>query len=260
MREGTIGLIQSPLQADLDAIADDVVQMLGADIALISLVSNSELVSLGLSSSIGKTRENRFHVPSDLVCLHVTQTNEPLVLTDARSHPDFKFVRYVANGTVSGYVGVPVQNAEVGPIGAICAITSTPRNWKSSELRFLKTVGSNVENLILREMYRLESADASSLASEYDQIIAAFSLVRADPTSIHDRDGRLVFANRSLAEIVCDTELQTTGVARALRSPLSEDPLRIEIAKNGHAFLVRRKETPSGYIVCQWTPEPDHVH
>lgn len=260
MREGKIGQIQSPLQADLDGIAEDVVETLGVDIALFSLTHNTQLVSLGLGGNIGRTREDRFHVPSDLVCLHVIENNSPLVLSDARVHPDFKDVAYVANGTVTGYLGVPVENAEVGAIGAICAVTSSPREWSSKDMRFLRTVSSTIENLILREMYRLECADVSSLVSEYDQIIAAFSLVRAAPTSIHDRDGRLVFANKALTEFVPDADLQREDIKQVLMSPLSEEPLRVDIDRNAYGFYVRRSETSSGYIVCQWTAVPTNVH
>ncbi len=260
MREATIGSIQSPLQADLDGIAETIVDTLGVDIALLSLASNSELVSLGLSANIGRTRENRHHVPSDLLCLNVIENNEALVLPDARAHPDFRFVRYVANGTVSGYLGVPIRNAELGAIGAVCGVTSSPRNWRASDLHYLEAVALTVENLILREMYRLESADASSLASEYDQIIAAFSLVRADPTSIHDRNGRLVFANRALSDVVSDADLQSGAVMRRLRQPLTEDPLRVQVPDSHLAFLVSRTETNSGYFVCQWVPTPKTMH
>lgn len=260
MREGKIGIVQSPLQTALDSVAEDIVQTLGVDIALINLTTNTELVSLGIAGNFGRTRKDRLHVPSDLVCLRVIETNEALVLSDARTHTDFKFMRYVANGTVSGYLGTPIQNAEIGPIGAVCAISSAPRHWQTSDLRFLKTVGATVEHLILREIYRLESADASLLASEYDEIIAAFSLVRAEPTSIHDRDGRLVFANRALAEIVNESELETRDVVRMLQGLVTEEPVRLAIPRLRENFLVRRVETPTGYFVCHWTPEPDHVH
>lgn len=260
MREGTFGTIQSPLQADLDGIAKTIVETLGVDIALVSFTTNTELVSLGLSGNMGRTRENRFHVPSDLVCLNVIQNNEALVLPDARAHPDFRYVRYVANGTVSGYIGVPIRNAELGAIGAVCGVTSRPRDWKSSDLHYLKAVALNLENLILREMYRLESADANSLVSEYDQIIAAFSLVRAHPTSIHDRNGRLVFANKALSEIVSDADLESSTVQRALRKPLSDDPLRVKLADSQASYLLSRRETSSGYFVCQWTAVSKSMH
>ncbi len=169
-------------------------------------------------------------------------------------------MRYVANGTVSGYIGVPIRNAELGAIGAVCGVTSRPRNWQSSDLNYLKAVALSVENLILREMYRLESADANSLVSEYDQIIAAFSLVRAHPTSIHDRNGRLVFANKALSEIVSDADLESSTVRRALQRPLSDDPLRMKIPDSQMSYLLSRRETSSGYFVCQWAPTPNSMH
>jgi GAF domain-containing protein len=251
MRETRIGVVQSPLQADLDRIAEDVIAFLGVDVALISVLHNNALVSLGVSSTVLQICKDRTHAPSDMVCLHVMKKNVPFQITDATAHPETSSIGYVRAGLVGGYIGVPIQNAEVGSIGAICGVTRAPRTWKDDDLRYLKALSSTVENLILREMYRRECADASTLATEYDNIIAAFSLVRAEATSIHDAEGRLVFANRALTQHVDDTILESEPVIRAFRTQDPGKTLSLRLPDK-RQYLVSCEMTASGYWVCQW--------
>lgn len=251
MRETRIGLVQSPLQVDLDRIAEDLLDSLHVDMALISIQHNNALVSLGVSSTVLKAGMNRTHSADDTVCLHVVRENTPLMLADARIDPMTSSLGCVKAGIVAGYIGVPIQNAEIGAIGAICGISGTPRDWSEEDLRYLKALAGTVENLILREMYRRESADASSLATEYDNIIAAFSLVRAEATSIHDTEGRLVFANRALTQIVDEASLENERVTSIFRCEQSPAKTCLRLAK-GTRLVVTPQKTASGYWVCHW--------
>lgn len=259
MRETRIGLVQSPLQVDLDRIAEDIIETLNADMALISVVNNNSLVSLGVSSTVMNVRPDRKHEVGDMVCFHVVKEDTPFLVSDARTHPETHSIGYVRAGLVSGYIGVPIQNAEVGAIGAICGVTLEPRNWSKSDLRYLEALSLSVENLILREMYRQETADAAELATEYDNIIAAFSLVRAEATSIHDREGRLVFANRALTQNVDDVGLQSDTVIQAFHRSGDEDRFQIRL-HNGRRFVISRQLTGSGYWVCHWQSDDRRMH
>ncbi|MEM6386734.1 MAG: GAF domain-containing protein [Pseudomonadota bacterium] len=254
MRETKFGIIQSPLQADLDRVADGIVEHLNADMALLSVTYNAALVSLGISSHVKSIRDDRVHVPDDMACSLVIKSNAPMVLRDVRDHPEASETRYVQDGLFAGYIGVPIQNAEFGAIGSLCALTQEPSDWSDADVRYLQAIADNVENLILREMYRLESMDASSLASEYDHIIAAFALVRAEPTSIHDATGRLVFANRALTDLVPEQELEGARFKAVLLSSKEKAPLSFKTA-TGTDFRLSRARTSSDYFVCQWIPQ-----
>jgi len=251
MRETKIGMIQSPIQADLDRIAEDVVQYLNADMALLSVTYNTAVVSLGLSETVKRARLDRMHVPEDMACLQVMENDEALVLSDARKDPIASQTAYVQDGLVTGYIGVPIRNAEVGAIGALCGVTHSPRTWTDADVRYLTAISESVENLILREMYRLESLDATTLASEYDQISAAFALVRAEPTAIHDGRGRLVFANRSLTDLVDETELESSTFRSVLLRTGAEGVVRYQTPA-GISYILTRLRTGAGYIVSQW--------
>lgn len=259
MRETKIGMIQSPLQADLDRIAEGVVENLDVDMALLTVTNNAAMVSLGLSASVMQVRSDRRHLPEDMVCLQVIENDSPLVLRDARVDPDASRAGYVQAGLVVGYIGVPIRSAEIGSIGTLCAVTGAPREWTDADVRYLQAIAETVENLILREMYRLESLDATSLASEYDQIIAAFALVRAEPTSIHDGKGRLVFANRTLTDMVEETELESARFKSALLGSETDGPIRFRSA-GGTDYVLNRMRTGSGYLVSQWKATPSRLN
>lgn len=259
MRETRFEAIQSPLQADLDRIADGVVDSLNVDMALFSVSYNQALVSLGISASTSRSKEGRVHNPAEFICTETIQSDAPILIPDTRIDPRTKDLPLVCDGTVLSYIGVPVHNAEIGAIGAICAVISSPRNWSPADLKYIKAVSLSIENLVLREMYRLESANASNLAAEYDQIIAAFTLVRADPTSIHDRKGRLVFANRALIEHVDDRELQSSELTDTLLSITPGQSVTFSVS-SGERLIVNRLTTSSGYHVCQWTFEQGRLN
>lgn len=259
MRETRFEAIHSPLQADLDRIAESVVDSLGVDMALFSVIHNETLVSLGISASVAHSKEGRVHNLTDLICRQTIQRNAPIMITDARNDPTTQDIPLVRQGVAVGYLGVPVQNAEIGVIGAVCGISSAPRSWSDADLRYLTAISLTVENLVLREMYRLESTNASNLAAEYDQIISAFSIVRADPTSIHNREGSLVFANRALTEYVRDSELQCPKLIKALLAISEKGSILLRV-DGGVEFRISRQRTSSGYHVFHWTYERSLFH
>lgn len=259
MRESKFGLIQSPVQADLDRIAEEIVEYLGADMALLSVTHNSAMVSLGVSKAVKHAEMERTHMLEDMVCTRVVNGNAPVILEDARSDALARDMPKVRDGLVGGYIGVPIRSAEIGAIGAICGVTRAPRVWTEADIKYLKTIAETVENMILREMYRLESLDASTRASEYDQIIAAFALVRAEATSIHDGTGRLVFANRTLTDQVAETELESRRMISVLRAPIADGSVRYR-ASNGVDYDLTRTQTGSGYFVSQWRPVRERLN
>lgn len=259
MRQTMIGAIQTPLQADLDRIAEDVIDVLGVDISMLSVSNNRTLVTLGLSSSIIGLRDNNQYPSRDMACGFVAQNDTPVMLEDARKHPIIGKTKFVRDGVFQGYIGTPVHNAEVGAIGAVCAATKGKRAWTEENLKYLQAVAQNVENIILREMYRLESADASNLASEYDQIIAAFALVRAEPTSIHDENGRLVFANRTLTDVVEESDLESQTLKSVLLSKPANVPTSY-VTQTGGSYRLSPTRTSSGYLVCQWSRDTSRLN
>ncbi|MEO0916509.1 MAG: GAF domain-containing protein, partial [Pseudomonadota bacterium] len=244
--------VQISLKRRLDRTTDDVLDVLGVDIAMVSVLDHRTLVTLGLSTSIVRLRKKSRHALNDLACGQVVQNDRAMMLEDARKHSIIGKTQLVREGLYRGYLGVAIHDAEMGAIGAVCAATVEPRAWTDENLKYLQAVALSVENILLREMYRLESADASSLASEYDEIIAAFALVRAEPTSIHDATGRLVFANRALTDVVGESELESENLKSVLLSESKSATLPF-LTREGEKYRLSPSRTSSGYLVCQWS-------
>lgn len=261
MREGTIGKIQSPLQADVEQTIRSLLEICDADFVVFSLAKrNVQLVALGLTSEVSCARAGPADAEFAWTRPDWTSRTSQLVLSDARSVPEFRDQPSVADGTICGYLGSAIENSEVGPIGTISVITSNPREWAEADVQYLNATVLAVETLILRELYRLESVDAVSLVSEYDKIIAAFTLVRAAPTSIHDQSGRLVFANRDLSDSVEIFELDKVFDMAKFAAPVDGSPLRVFSRRSGATYEVRRTTTSSGYFVCQWSVDAGRLN
>ena len=253
MQERALGTVHTPLQADLDQLSGAVLHDLDADVVVLFFPYKPGLAALGLSSPIWRGADGRIPLAA-LASLETVASNGSIRLTDARQHETFKSLKVVAEGQARGFLGVPIRNEEHGAFGSLCAVCAEPRKWLAVEEVYLRAVSRGVEHIILKEMYRLESADASKTLSEYDQIISAFSMVRADPTSIHDRSGRLVFANRALAQHIGDAELS----GHSLKDAVTATPMtgqRVFLAKDGTLYRLTRHVTRAGYVVCHWKPE-----
>jgi len=253
MLEANIQHAQAPLQADLDQIAEDIVGNLKADLALLSFTHNTKLVSIGLSNSAWVATGTRTHNAQDMICMHTRDADAPLRIPDTRKVPAFDMLNVVSSGLVIGYLGVPIHNAEVGAVGVVCAGMNAPRVWTDAEENYLRAMSRTVEQIILKEMYRIESQDANQVLNEYDQIISAFSMVRAAPTSIHDHAGKLVFANRAISSFLSDAELHSPEVMKTILAPPYDRPVPYR-SMGQQVFDVSRHLTSGNYLVCQWDP------
>lgn len=251
MTDGRLGAEDEPIQNGLDLLADRIVEDLKCDLSLLSFAHNDKLVSLGLSSSTGQRAEMRVHEPEHLICLRTIRSDRIVALQDARSEPDFLDNRHVSDGSVVAYLGVPIHNAELGAVGAVCAINRQPHKWSDADRYYLQSVALSVENLVLRRMHRLEADETGQVLGKHDDVIMAFSLVRADPTSIHDRTGRLVYSNKALSDHVPEHELNTPKMRMALGRNRGTSSFAFRTTV-GLGFRVEHRETGSGYHVCGW--------
>ncbi len=253
MREGYFEGSRSPICSVLNRITEEVVESLGVDFAVFSVKPNEHLGALGLEASYFSSKDDRTLCEACLDEVDWLDDKAPVVESDARRYPMGHNIASGAKMAVAGCLAVPVHNGALGPIGVIFGISSTPRAWTDIEVSYLKAVSAGVGNLIACEKLRIDAADASKLASDYDEIITTFSLVRAAAASIHDALGRLVFANRALSRIV---EIQELAFPFDSRAASLEHGVQVAVQlRAGCRFVATPESTPSGYFVCHWTPE-----
>ncbi len=253
MREGFFEGGRSSIGADLDRTTEEVIESLGVDFAMFSVKPNEHLGALGLEASYISSKDDRTLCEACLDEVNCLDDKAPVVEPDAGWHPMGHNIASEAKIAVAGCLAVPVYNGALGPIGVIFGISSTPRAWTEIEVNYLKAVSAGVGNLIACEKVRIDATDARKLASDYDEIISAFSLVRAAAASIHDALGQLVFANRALSRLV---EVQELAVPFDKGAASLEHGVQVTVQLHaGCRFVATPECTPSGYFVCHWTPE-----
>lgn len=254
MREGQFGEISTPLQADLNVIVEHVLATTDSDFATLCFGYNTVLNSMGLMPMTWCGKIPQDPAPQDFFSDVLMAQNAPIIVDNVRFDERFSTALAGQKAPVLGLLGVPISVTDVGTVGVISALSCAQRGWTNKDRQVLKTAAKSVENILLKEMFRVESLDANKLLSEYDQIISAFSMVRAAPTSIHNQNGRLVFANGILTELVSESELEGRAyLAALLANP--EHLIFLYRTRNGEVYEIQRRQTYAQYHVCQWRAE-----
>ena len=139
------GIVPQPnarsLYEKLDAIAVEAAGHLGCDTVLISIQHDEALHSLGAFPALEGEVSARAHARKDTVCHRTIEMGTPLRLPDARIAEGFSNLRYVREGFVVGYLGVPIRNTGIGTVGSLCSISAMPREWTPFEVVLLFRTG-----------------------------------------------------------------------------------------------------------------------
>ena len=139
-------------------------RQLGVPVALVTLVSVDEQVfpgALGLPEPWQTTRRTPL---THSFCQYVVGTGDPLVISDARTHPLVQHNLAIPDLQVIAYAGVPLTDADGTVVGSLCAIDSQPRTWSDEDLAVLTDLaGACSSELQLRSAQR-RADDAAALA------------------------------------------------------------------------------------------------
>jgi GAF domain-containing protein len=68
-------------------------------------------------------------------------TREPLIVNDAREHPELRDNLGVSEMGVIAYAGVPLIDDTGHALGTLCAIDSQPRFWTTGQIELLRDLG-----------------------------------------------------------------------------------------------------------------------
>ncbi|GAA3381924.1 GAF domain-containing SpoIIE family protein phosphatase [Cryptosporangium minutisporangium] len=130
------GLTAQPDTA-LDRFADLVRKILDVPVVLISLVNDTCQFFPG-ASGLGQPWMTERQTPlSHSFCQQVVVSGRPLVVTDARQHPDLRTSPAIPDLGVVANAGMPLTDGEGHVLGSLCAIDHRPRNWNAHELDLL---------------------------------------------------------------------------------------------------------------------------
>ena len=147
----TLGLLDAETPAAFDSLTRLAIRLFQVPIALISIVEEEKDRQFFLSQQgLSEPWESQRQTPlSHSFCQHVKRECKPLVVNDARQHLLVKDNLAITELGVIAYLGVPVLMPDGSPIGALCVIESTARNWTDEDLAALLDLARCVNDEIL---------------------------------------------------------------------------------------------------------------
>jgi hypothetical protein len=131
------GLMNGARDPALDRLARAARSVLDAPVALVSLVDHERQVfacALGLSEPWATQRATPL---SHSFCRHAVVRRAPLVVQDARRHPDLQDNPAIQDLGVIAYLGIPLVTADDAVLGTLCVIDHEPRAWTRDQVALL---------------------------------------------------------------------------------------------------------------------------
>ena len=231
-----------PAVADegLDRLARTVATRLRAPRALVVLVSKGGQVIPGAVGLPEPWATRRSMPLTHSLSQRVALTGRPLVLRDAREHPEFADSPSVRDLGVVGYAAVPLWDVHGRPTGVLCASDDVPRDWTASDVQVLTELAAEGSRALQFQAVELAEREARAAAVRDDTAArtAAEAARAAFVEAEADADRTRVVARLSGALLSVET---LGGVLRALdryvRSPLGAGAVQLGVAEAGSPEL-----------------------
>jgi PAS domain S-box-containing protein len=258
----SLGLLDTPPEERFDRVTRTAQRLLGAPIALITLVDADRLWF--------KSRQGTSAVQADkkaAFCAHAIQSDEPLIVSDTRDDGRFSSNEMVCGEPfLRAYAGVPLHAAGGHRVGTLCVFDREPHVFTQEELGVLRDLATWAEG----ELDRSELAAALAAQRETEGRLRAFMDAVPEPVAMFDGHGRLLqvnpagerlFGYRSdeVAGLGIDALLADESGLAELRRRLAgvspgDEPVRLEV-DGRHAGGDR---VPLEVIVSMTTVDGDH--
>ncbi|HET7134724.1 MAG TPA: diguanylate cyclase [Casimicrobiaceae bacterium] len=184
------GLVDGPTRDALDRLTRLAARLLGVPTALVSLVDSERQFfasAVGLSEPWASLRGTPL---SHSFCQYVVQSDAPLVVESAPSHPVVCDSRAIDDLGIIAYAGIPLRTAQGHVLGSFCAIDTQPRHWSEEDLETLRdlslAVVAEIELGMMANALASVSSELRSLLDETTELVCAA-----------DAEGRITFANQA---------------------------------------------------------------
>ena len=247
---------QSELVRKLDQLAQDTATDLSVESVLISVADHDSLLSIGAHPGFGLELDDRRHRMADTLCRLTVEREAPLWADNAPEDPALRNIKYVSGGHVVGYAGVPIELEGTGVIGAMCAITSSPRRWKKVELGYLRQASKSIGQILRSELRDLEERSLTEELSEADKILSSLASKSLLPMSIYKPDGELMFVSALLLQDVPFDIVSGFWArqpeARLIAADDTQGGSEVSRVSKEAGHRVDCARSSAGLIVCSW--------
>jgi GAF domain-containing protein len=130
-------LLDTPPSAAFDRITHLAARVIGAPIALITLVDANRqffLSSSGLPEPVSSARQSPLEYS---ICQHAVAAGRPLIVNDTRSEAALAGSAAVIDLGVTAYAGIPLMTPAGYAIGTLCVVDVVPREWTDDQVTLL---------------------------------------------------------------------------------------------------------------------------
>ncbi|HEX9109570.1 MAG TPA: PAS domain S-box protein, partial [Longimicrobiales bacterium] len=185
-------LLDSPPDRAFDRFTRLVAKLLGAPVALVSLVDCDRQFfksAVGLPEPLASARQTPLQYS---FCKYVVAKRQPLIVSDARLHPLLKDSPAVSEMGVIAYAGMPLL-VQGQAVGSLCAVDFKPREWGEGDASILsdlaETVTTELELRFATQALRAHEEQIHDLVQHASDMIVSVS-----------SDARILFANQSVKD------------------------------------------------------------
>ncbi len=146
----TLELVDAPPEREFDVFTSLTSRILDVPVALVSVVEENKdrqffKSMIGLDGDWAKRRQTPL---THSFCQYVKRDNRPLVVENAPGDAQVCDNLAIPDLGVMAYLGVPFHGADGAPLGALCAIDSTPRRWKKRHVKIMTDLAFALSSVI----------------------------------------------------------------------------------------------------------------
>jgi signal transduction histidine kinase len=157
---GRLGLADAARDEVFDRASRLATRLLGAEVALVSIVTDDRQVfpgATGLEHLDVEVAESRTTALRLSLCQSVVDSQQLLAITHGSADDRFRDHPAVTELGIEAYLGVPVRDAGGATLGSFCVLEREPRNWTDDDIEQLELLAGFVRSeLLLRD--QLEQA------------------------------------------------------------------------------------------------------
>jgi diguanylate cyclase (GGDEF)-like protein/PAS domain S-box-containing protein len=188
-------LMDAASEPALDRLALLSARLLKAPIALISLVDDHRQFftsAFGLAEPWASRRQTPL---THSFCKHVVGAGSPLLVDDAREHPELKHNLAIEELGVIAYAGMPLLADNDQVLGAFCVMDSAPRSWSATDIETLRDLAAAARSELVLRIKVTELNAARAIHETQARLLQTVLESMGDGVVVCDIDGRVLLAN-----------------------------------------------------------------